>query len=178
MAASVISGDELEPVSPPVRSKVVGSLGPSEREFSEIKAIFAKCNPEDSTSDGEKFEVQPGSIFWMLQEDEHVVAFLVLQNLCEFRDSPSFTEEGGLRNREGYFVSCVCKDPDSLRVGVAKILLDDVAFYMPVNYMLLHADVNKPYLVKVYTRAGFAQVGILPAGKLYDVDTVIFRRTL
>ncbi len=139
-----------------------------------MKEIFAKCNPEDSVSEG----VQPGSIFWMLQEDKHVVAFLVLQDLREFRDSPIFTAQGGLPDREGYFVSCVCKDPDTHHLGVAKTLLDDVASSMPIQYLLLHASVDKAYLIKVYERAGFEQAGTLPAGRLYDVDTVIFRRTI
>ncbi len=144
---------------------------PTDEELAQIRAIFEKCEPEDSIKG---FNVPTESTVVVLKPGTDIVAFLVLQDLAKFHKKSNFAEIGGMRDMRGALVTSMCKDPDSDIKGVATLLLD---FAMKDNdYLLLHASIDRPHLEKVYTRAGFVRVGILPSGSLYDVDTVIFRR--
>ncbi len=154
--------------SPDPRIRVFSVPRPTEKELAKIRAIFKKCEPEEAT------EGLTDATFVVLKQGADIVAFLVLQDLAEFSSESNFVEVGGIPELQGSLITNVCKDPDSDIKGVAVILLD---FAMKENgYLLLHASVDRPHLEKVYTRAGFLRVGILPAGSLYDVDTVIYRK--
>jgi len=100
-------------------------------------------------------------------------------DLDQYQDEENFVSVGGLSDKKGYLITRMCKDPDAIQIrGAAKILLDAVADSLTDGYLLLHASTDRPYLRKIYLAAGFKEIGMLPAGILYDTNTVVFRRII
>jgi len=145
------------------------TVGTSQLE--EMKRIYKKCEPEDSK---EGFDVPDGATFRTLKEGQNIAAFMMLQDLEQFEAEDNFKDAGGLTGKKGALVTRMCKDPDSNIRGASTVLLEEAAD--DYDYLLLHASTDRPHLVKIYNRAGFEKVGLLPAGSLYDVDTIIFRK--
>lgn len=142
---------------------------PNSGDLAAMADIFARCEP------GETFAIPDDATFVMVKTGTAVVAFLMLQDMDAFKDKPNFVQAGGLAGRKGSLVTSMCKDPLASVTGTATLMLD-VAMGGG-DYLLAHASVDKEFLGKVYTRAGFKNVGVLDkSAGLYDVDTIIYRK--